>query len=509
MMGWIESRPSRAWVAAALAWGLAAGCGSCSDGDDGAPRFIDGSTSPDAARSDASVVEPIPGEGECQWEPGERPTAALPDEHTSEYVIELERWGITSGDGDPVANRAGFNEAIAWATDNGHDHIVVPAGSYLVGEPLNDAYAGGIDLRGDMTFDLSEGAVIRMAPNDRWNYCVLNVDGGSNVRIHGGEIVGERAEHDYAGGGAHDEGHGICVWTGVDRVLVEDIELHELTGDGVLVLGTRGSDTEPERPTTNVTVRNAHIHHNRRQGVSIVGGQNVVVENNHIHHIQGTAPQFGVDIEGAGRTDRDILIHANTFDHNAGGDVVNASGHNVWIEANTMTQCQTDADGVYDAALPCELERQVDGPIIHWKETDAVILNNAIRMSIRTVNGFWGILGYTSADGPTRENPVGNYIAGNTLFDAGIHMAHNMRYLVSNNTIHNGLILGYRLDCTRLFDNRINRTASEHYKLRDVAGVADGNVLNRSEGADPAEDRILHFPMADDAPYRNSSPVFW
>jgi hypothetical protein len=104
---------------------------------------------------------------------------------------------------------------------------------------------------------------------------------------------------------------------------------------------------------------------------------------------------------------------------------------------------------------------------------------------------------------------VGNYIAGNTLYDAGIHMAHNMRYFVSNNTLHNGLILGFNLACTRLEDNRINRTKSEHYKLRNVAGVANGNILNRSEGAPPSEDVKMHFPMADDAPYRNSSPVFW
>ena len=170
-----------------------------------------------------------------------------------------------------------------------------------------------------------------------------------------------------------------------------------------------------------------------------------------------------------------------------------------------------DAQGNYDPSLPCLLDKQVDGPIIIWKETDNVIINNKIRMSKPSVNGFWGILGYvSSADKtPTRENEVGNYIAGNTLYDAGIHMAHNMRYFVSNNTLNNGLILGFDLACTRLENNRINRTKSENYKLRNVAGVASGNILNKSEGAKPEEDVELYFPMADDAPFRNSSPVFW
>jgi hypothetical protein len=130
-------------------------------------------------------------------------------------------------------------------------------------------------------------------------------------------------------------------------------------------------------------------------------------------------------------------------------------------------------------------------------------------MSMRTVNGFWGILGYTRRDGAVRENVIGNYIAGNTFHDCGIHMAHNMRYFVSNNTLNEGLILGFRLACTRLENNRINRTGREHYKLRNVAGVASGNVLNREEGFPASADQDMHFPMANDAPYRNSSPVFW
>jgi len=501
-----------------LVFGVA-GCGDSGDSGASGPtdagggfdeHSIEGGTPADAAKSDASTVSPIPGDGECAWAPGERPTAELPPEHTNEYVIELDRWEISNDRGDPVETRTRMNEAIVWATENGFDKIVVPAGTYLVGEATNDIYAGGIDLQGDMTLDLSEGAVIEMAPNDRWNYCVISVNSKSNVTIRGGELVGDRANHTYdTDGGGHDEGHAICVWTSVDRVLIEDMELHEVTGDGVLIVGSKGSDTEAEAPSTNITIRHNNIHHNRRQGVSIVGGHNVTIENNHIHHIEGTSPQFGIDIEGAGRTDKDILIYQNNFHNNAGGDFVTSTGRNVWFEENTLTQCQVNEQGVYDPALPCELEEQIDGPVIIWKETDNVIINNSIRMQMRSVNGFWGILGYTHHDGPTRDNPVGNYIAGNTLYDAGIHITNNMRYFVSNNTINEGLILGHQIGCTRLEDNRINRTGGENYKLWGVAGFASGNTLNRTEGAPLEDDIEVHFPMADDAPYRNSSPVFW
>lgn len=452
----------------------------------------------------------VPGDEECpSWQPAERPQAELPDEHSREYVLELERWQIDNDSGDPVETRTRFNEALKWASENDFDKFVVPQGTYHLGEPTNDAYAGGIEVPANMTLDLSQGAVIQMATNDRWNYCVIVAN--DNVTIRGGEVRGDRATHVYETDEkkGDDEGHGVCVWTAIDRVLIEEMELHELTGDGVLIVGRKGADGEAHEPTTNVTIRNNNIHHNRRQGVSCVGGHNVVIENNNIHHIEGTAPQFGVDIEGAGRTDQDILIYKNHFHHNAGGDIVTSTGKNVWIEENQLAQCQVDDAGVYDPSLGCDLEKQVDGPIVLWKETDNVVINNSIRMSMRTVNGFWGIIGYTGRDGAVRENPVGNYIAGNTFYDAGIHMAHNMRTLISNNTLNEGIILGYLLGCTRLENNRINRTQREHYKLRNVAGVAEGNILNKREGAPPDEDVEMHFPMANDAPYRNSSPVFW
>ena len=287
------------------------------------------------------------------------------------------------------------------------------------------------------------------------------------------------------------------------------MELHELTGDGVLIVGGKGGDGEEDTPSTNVTIRNNNIHHNRRQGVSVVGAHNVVIQDNHIHHIEGTSPQFGIDIEGAGRTDRDILIYRNNFHDNGGGDFVSSSGQNVWFEENTSTQCQVNDNGEYDENLPCDLEAQSDGPVITWKETSNVIINNTIRMMMRTANGYWGILGYTHGGGPTRDNPVGNYIAGNTLHNAGIHMVNNMRYFVADNTLNEGTMLAAWLACTRLQNNRINRTEGLDFMLRHVAGTAEGNVANRTEGAPAEGDVQLHFPMADDAPYRNSSPVFW
>ncbi|PRP91095.1 hypothetical protein ENSA5_58320 [Enhygromyxa salina] len=510
----------RALLAAAV---LLGGAGCKGEGDDGADAgTIGGTDAGTGGATDAGTDEgtdagtdagtdtgPGPVDGPCGWEQGERPSAELPSTHDNAYTINLAQWMIDNDGGDPVETRQRMNEAIAWAVEDGFDKVIVPPGRYVVGELTNDIYAAGIVLPGDMTLELSDGAIIEMTPNDRHNYCVISVEGNDNITIRGGMIRGDRADHDYSGG-ANDEGHGVCVWTSADRILIEDTELTELTGDGVLIVGSAPKDDDPdaEVPSTNITIRNNEIHHNRRNGVSIVGGHNVVIANNHIHHMEGTAPQFGIDIEGVHRRDQDILIFQNNFHDNVGGDFVTSTGRNVWLEENTMTQCQVNEQGEYDAALPCEND-QIDGPIVLWQNTDTIVINNEIRMTAGSVNGLWGIINYPNVSEAVRDNPVGNYIAGNTFYGCGIHSAWNRLQHIANNTIHEGTLLAYLLECTRLENNRINRVSGERFKLRNVAGQAEGNIINRDEGAPPSGDVPVHFPMSDDSPYRNSSPVFW
>ena len=477
-----------------------AGCGSDDGASEGADAGTDGGTN----------TEPAPSEGECGWEQGERPSAQLPPTHDSAYTIDLQQWVIDNDGGDPVETRQRMNEAIAWAIEEGFDKVIVPPGRYVVGELTNDIYAAGLVLPGNMTLELSDETIIEMTPNDRHNYCVISVDGHDDITIRGGMIRGDRANHDYSSG-ANDEGHGVCVWTSANRILIEETELTELTGDGVLIVGSAPADDDPaaEVPSTNITIRNTEIHHNRRNGVAIVGGHNVVIENNHIHHMEGTSPQFGIDIEGVQRRDQDILIFQNNFHDNVGGDFVTSTGRNVWFEENTLTQCQVNDQGQYDALLPCENDEQIDGPIVLWQNTDTVVINNQIRMTERTVNGMWGIINYASIREAVRDNPIGNNVSGNTFYNCGIHSAWNRLQHIADNTIHEGTLLAYLLECTRLQDNRINRVSGERFKLRNVAGQAEGNIINRDEGAPPEGDVPVYFPMADDSPYRNSSPVFW
>jgi len=311
---------------------------------------------------------------------------------------------------------------------------------------------------------LSAGAILEMAPNNKWNYCVIAVNRETNVIIRGGTIRGDRYGHTYTprardGATAHDEGHGICLQGNTTRVLVENMLIENLTGDGLLLV------TEIE----DVTIRGNEIRNNRRQGVSVVGGTRIAITNNEIHHIRGTSPQFGVDIEGAGRIDKDILIRKNNFHHNRGGDIVNTSGKNVFIVDNVLHQ------GSRGSA-----NRYIDGPLVTWERTDNVIAHNTITMYDRSVNG---LLGYIQYSGNRDNNPETTYVHDNVCNGCGMYM-----YNAGDADIRRNKFRGYFLALANfrnatVIDNEVTYGPPGtprycwNYRIRGTTGFAKGNTL--------------------------------
>src|SRR5690554_2773093 len=182
LAGSLNSRALGAWLlAASLAAGLAVGCGDSPSGDAQSSYDVGdtGTGDPDA---DAGGTENnSPGEFELAGctsaARGAQPSAQLPQvtNRESEYQIELERWGIHADGTHAQETTDGLNQAIAWAKQDGYGTVRLGAGTYLVGEEINAQYAGGVVLPGGLVFALDPDAVIQMAPNDRWNYCVVSV----------------------------------------------------------------------------------------------------------------------------------------------------------------------------------------------------------------------------------------------------------------------------------------------------------------------------------------------
>ncbi|NOU97357.1 hypothetical protein GC093_29615 [Paenibacillus sp. LMG 31456] len=91
----------------------------------------------------------------------------------------------------------------------------------------------------------------------------------------------------------------------------------------------------------NVVVKNSEFAFNRRQGITIAGGDHITIINNELHDIKGTAPQAGIDVEAGygenGFLNSNIFIKNNNFYNNAAYDVILYDGQNATVEGNHLS----------------------------------------------------------------------------------------------------------------------------------------------------------------------------
>lgn len=403
------------------------------------------------------------------------------------YEIDADEWDIATNKINSIETTTRIQAAIDDAVDNGFNRIHLPSGDYLVGMPLErgavDIYYRGIEIPSNVEFTMAEDTQVFMAPNDKWNYCVIRVSSGENVVIKGGTLVGDRYEHIYTprsnGQANHDEGHGICL-EGGNNILIEDVLFKEMTGDGVLAIAG----------AHDITIRNNEMSTNRRQGISVVGSYRVNIENNYIHNTRGTNPEFGVDIETGGTfsgLDRDIVIQNNRFYGNRGGAILNATGRDVFILNNTMTE---NSDPQY---------RYTTAPITMWQKSDSVIIGNS--MSKREGTSGDGIIeyrgGFLGEDDGTRNL----IIRDNSCRGCGMILRPSTSPVEITNNRFGGHIF-WLLDVKNatVKNNNHEGDSPNCFSLRfqNVTGNSSNNTFN---------DEPYDLPLDPVTPYSNGCPV--
>ncbi len=387
-----------------------------------------------------------------------------PEISSNSYTIELERWDIQNNRSNPEKTTDNIQAAIDWAVNEGYGIIKLPKGHYLIGKYGNDIYQAGIELPSNTAFLLDKEAIIEMAPNNKWNYCAIAVRNKSHVVVSGGTILGDRDNHIYTprnsdGSTVHDEGHLICIEGESKFVTVENLTLAKANGDGILLVGS----SEEIQKLTDIIIKRSNFSDNRRQGISLVGSANVIIEKNEIHHTKGTSPQFGIDLEGAGRINENIIIKDNYFHNNKGGDIVNTDGKNVLIERNILTQGEEN--------------QYIDGPLVYWKNADMTIKNNDITMRTVSVNNWNGIIMYSN-DNP-KTNPATTFIENNILNNCGMYMYKGADLVIKNNLMNHGHLAFKEMTNLTLENNEVSHdNTCWAYRFLQVSGNATGNTLN-------------------------------
>lgn len=265
----------------------------------------------------------------------------------SDGTIRNTDFGIVKNDSGASAARqnvAAFQKAFDQAAAQGIKEIKVEPGHYYV--DTSHTFAGhssaadnSIFIPSDMTVCLN-GATFQQISNAQPGYAIFAVKNAGNVKLYGGELLGDKKSHEYTAGSSHEWGFGIAVM-GSRNVIIEQVKISQMTGDGIYVGGVDAYLASGGKISENIAITNCEIFDCRRQGISVIGADQVDIGYCSIYDIDGTAPGYFIDLEN--ELDwpiQNVVIHHNRFGKQGSPDreavLVHRGSKNIILEGNTV-----------------------------------------------------------------------------------------------------------------------------------------------------------------------------
>ena len=221
-----------------------------------------------------------------------------------------------------------LRNVFALTNPNIHNKVYVASGEYSV--TVSSASESAIVV-GDNTEVFLDGC-IRLQPN-HYSGCNVILISGYDVCIAGsGMIVGDRNLHK---GDKGEWGMGIRV-SNADNVSITGMTISDCWGDCIYI----GEGSK------NIVVADCVLDHGRRQGISVVSAVNVTLRDLLIKNINGTAPEYAIDIEPnkGDRIDNVLIENVKAIDcvggvfstgYAEGSYIGKITIHNVMIERTT------------------------------------------------------------------------------------------------------------------------------------------------------------------------------
>ena len=196
-----------------------------------------------------------------------------------------------------------------YASKNNIEYIKLEKGNYII--KINNRQRA-IILQSNITFDLN-GSYLFVEKNGYEVYRTIFINNLENVKICNRKIIGDKDEHDYdTVQSSHQWGYGIQI-RGSKNIQIENLELYNFTGDAIYI--DQYNDGENMTTPYNVAVTNNKIFNCRRQGITIIDGDNIEITYNEIHDIYGINPQAGINLEANNENENitNIMISHNKF----------------------------------------------------------------------------------------------------------------------------------------------------------------------------------------------------
>ena len=324
----------------------------------------------------------------------------------------------------------GINKALEYANKKNIENVKLEKGTYIIDsqtDPKEYHYQEkGITLKSNIKLDLN-GSTIKHIANNRPSYSLISIIKVENVEISNGILEGDRKEHIFTSN-RHQFGHGIDI-AGSKNLNIHDLEIINMIGDGIYVSDISNSNKELEG-TQNVKINNCNIYNCRRQGISIIIGDNIEIFQNEIHNISGSDPQTCIDLETGNKENaiRNIKIYNNK------------------LYSAESKRAIVLSKNVYETSI---WANEIEGQIRTYNaENEINIYNNMIN------NG--GIIGVLSESNIEDEKYYVKkiHITNNVLKNAYISLGRLNDSIIEKNEIENGYISVENMN-SAVFNNKI------------------------------------------------------
>jgi Pectate lyase superfamily protein len=224
-----------------------------------------------------------------------------PEPATTSATINVKSKGA-KGDGrtdDTAAIQAAIDAVATGGT------VLIPDGTYMVSTLPRE----NLRLKSDMVLKLAPHAVLKAIPSNEKRVALLRVSNASNVTIIGGMLQGQRDKLKEARG----LGMGLRIDNTSSKISVLNMTANDMWGDGFYI-----------EDASDVTLCGVTASNNRRQGLSIIQGDNILVKYSLFQNTNGARPGAGIDLEPDERAQAidNIRIQSSRFLDNAGPGIL-------------------------------------------------------------------------------------------------------------------------------------------------------------------------------------------
>ncbi len=422
-------------------------------------------------------------EGTCaEWSYPKHPKIEFPDlpEYSYETTIDIKKYNISNVYDVSKAKETtqGFAKAIEDAKNAGYTRIVIPDGHYPIGYSPEENFTEGLYMQDGIALIMSDNVILQMIPTNTYDCNIINLRKRANIYIEGGVLIGEKSQHTLSESTTTDEEcNGITSYYS-NHILINKTKFKSAHGDGILIF-----DYKPDNQVSNnFIIANCEFDDNFRQGISVVGVDGVRISNNEIHHTSGTDPQFGIDFEGAGRVNKNVIVDHNYFHDNVGGDVI-IDSYNTFLEYNRFSVG--------------DMEKYVDNPFIPRGKSSYIMYRNNFEKFTYSVGCGYSICCSYGTD-MNQEFP--SFFVENEITHTRLMLTNRNKVCIKDNVVHEGHLSASTITDLRLFDNRVEHYTPDavygSFSVQNVRGKASGNM--RCSAPDACTEAAELNEMSDD-----------